>query len=90
MALDTGIATGVFDDESLLPQAMAKAREIAQWPVNALRETKRCMKQVHQQGIDAAFKVEQQGMEKQAGSPENIEAITAFIEKRAPDFSKPT
>ena len=23
-----------------------------------------------------------------AGSPENIEAITAFIEKRAPDFSK--
>ena len=89
-ALETGIATRVFDDESLLPEAMAKAREIAQWPLNALRETKRCMKKVHQQGIDAAFAVEQQGMQKQAGSPENIEAITAFIEKRAPDFSKLT
>jgi enoyl-CoA hydratase/carnithine racemase len=87
-ALETGIATAIYDDESLLPRAMAKAQEIAQWPVNALRETKRCMKRVHQQGIQAAFQVEGEGMEKQAGSPENIEAITAFIEKRAPDFSK--
>jgi 1,4-dihydroxy-2-naphthoyl-CoA synthase len=27
-------------------------------------------------------------MQAQAGSPENIEAITAFMEKRQPDFRK--
>jgi enoyl-CoA hydratase/carnithine racemase len=87
-ALETGIATRVFDDESLLTETLDKAREMAQWPVNALRETKRCMKATQRAGIAAAFAAEQAGMEKQAGSPENIEAITAFIEKRAPDFSK--
>lgn len=87
-ALEAGIATRSYSDEQLLEQTLAKAHEIAQWPVNSLRETKRCMKVAQQQGIDAAFAAEQSGMEKQAGSPENIEAVTAFIEKRAPDFSK--
>lgn len=86
-ALECGIATRVYADADLLPETIAKAREIAQWPVNALRETKRCMKRVHQQGIDAAFAAEHEGMQKQAGSPENIEAISAFIEKRRPNFS---
>ena len=27
-------------------------------------------------------------MARQAGSPENIEAVTAFLEKRPPDFRK--
>jgi len=27
-------------------------------------------------------------MQRQAGSPENIEAITAFMEKRPPNFRK--
>ena len=86
-ALECGIATRVYADVDLLPASLAKAREIAQWPVNALRETKRCMKRVHQQGIDAAFAAEHEGMQKQVGSPENMEAITAFLEKRRPDFS---
>lgn len=87
-AVETGIAARSFADDSLLQEAMEKAAEMAQWPVNSLRETKRCMKVAHQAGIAAAFDAEHEGMEKQAGSPENIEAITAFIEKRKPDFSK--
>ena len=65
---------------------MERAREIAQWPVNALRETKRCLQVSQRAPIEAAFAAENAGMEKQAGSPENIEAITAFMEKRKPDF----
>lgn len=87
-ALETGIATQVVQDDELLDHALNKAAEMAQWPVNALRETKRCLKAAHKAGIDTAFEAEQAGMEKQAGSPENIEAVMAFIEKRAPDFSK--
>lgn len=85
-ALHCGIAAGVLPDSDLFDHAMAKAEEIAQWPVNSLREIKRTLRLHHLPAIDAAIKAEQAGMERQAGSPENIEAITAFIEKRPPDF----
>jgi hypothetical protein len=42
----------------------------------------------HLESLDAAIVAEQAAMMRQAGSPENIEAITAFIEKRPPDFRK--
>ena len=89
-ALACGIAADVLPDADLFDHAMAKAREIAQWPVNALREIKRTLRMHHLDSVDAAIKAEQAGMARQAGSPENIEAITAFIEKRPPDFSKLT
>jgi len=87
-ALEVGIATAVIDDAEILEHARAKAREIAQWPVRSLQETKRCMKAAHIDGMKAAGDVEQAGMTKLAGSPENIEAVTAFIEKRAPNFAQ--
>ncbi len=85
-ALNSGIAAEVLPDANLFGHALAKAQEISQWPVNALREIKRCLRMPHREAIDAAFVAEQAAMERQAGSPENIEAITAFMEKRKPDF----
>jgi len=76
----------IFKDEELLAQTIAKAEQIAQWPVNALRETKRCIMALHQNDIEAARQREMKGMMKQVGSPENVEAITAFLEKRVPVF----
>jgi len=85
-AVASGIAAGKFKDDELLPRAMAKAAEIAQWPLISLRETKRCLKTVHQAGIDAAIKTEHEAMDRLADTPEKTEAVTAFIEKRKPDF----
>lgn len=87
-AVETGIARQKFSDDELMIKAMGKAAEIAMWPVNSLRETKRCMQEMHKPGIEAALKVEHEAMAKQAGSPENVEAIMAFLEKRKPDFNK--
>ena len=87
-AMETGIASRKFGDPELLPSALEKAAEIAQWPVNALRETKRCMQVMHKQAIHAALEAEHDAMSRQGGSPENIEAIMAFLEKRQPDFNK--
>ena len=87
-ALNCGIAADVLPDVDLFDYAFAKAQEIAQWPVNSLREIKRSLRLHHLDAIDKAINAEQAGMERQAGSPENIEAITAFIEKRAPNFRK--
>jgi enoyl-CoA hydratase/carnithine racemase len=85
-AMNCGIAADVLPDANLFDHALRKAQEIAQWPVNSLREIKRCLRQHHLPAIDAAIVAEQAAMERQAGSPENIEAITAFMEKRKPDF----
>ncbi len=85
-ALETGIATRLFPDEELLPATLAVAREIAQWPVSALQETKRTLMVAHAAGIRAAREAEDAGMALQAGSPANLEAIRAFLEKRPPDF----
>jgi enoyl-CoA hydratase/carnithine racemase len=83
-----GIAARVLPDADLLSHAMDRATEIARWPVNALREIKRCLRLHHGAPIAAAFEAEREAMARQAGSPENIEAITAFLEKRPPDFRK--
>ncbi|MCB1614910.1 MAG: enoyl-CoA hydratase/isomerase family protein [Pseudomonadales bacterium] len=85
-AVETGIARQSFPDEQLLDHAIRKAEEMAQWPVNSLKLTKRCLKQAHMKGIAAAREIEMQGMMALAGSPENVEAIMAFLEKRKPDF----
>jgi enoyl-CoA hydratase/carnithine racemase len=87
-ALHAGIAAAILPDAELFEHALAKAREIAQWPVNSLREIKRSLRLHHLPAIDLAIKTEQAGMLRQAGSPENIEAITAFMEKRPPNFRK--
>jgi enoyl-CoA hydratase/carnithine racemase len=87
-ALHMGIAADALPDEGLLGHALGKAQEIAQWPVNTLKEIKGCLKATQRDAIDRAFQVEQAAMVRMAGSPENIEAVTAFMEKRPADFRK--
>ena len=85
-AVETGIARRAFSDDELLPKTLEKAAEMAQWPRNALRETKRTLMQAHSTAINQARELEMAGMMRQVGSAENIEAVTAFFEKRAPRF----
>ena len=87
-ALEVGMAARAFPDVELLEATLAKAREIAQWPVTGLRAIKRTMMQAHRAGIAAAIEIEDDEMSKQAGSPENVEAITAFMQKRPADFKQ--
>ncbi len=87
-AVNAGIAAGKFKDDELLKNAMAKAAEIAQWPLISLRETKICLRLAHKAGIEAALKIEHQAMDRLSDTPEKTEALTAFIEKRKPDFRR--
>ena len=87
-ALEVGLAARAFPDDRVLEETLAKAREIAQWPISALRGIKQTLQVAHRAGIEAARQIEDEGMRKLAGSPENIEAITAFMQKRAPDFKQ--
>jgi len=87
-ALELGMCARVLPDDELLPAALEKAREIAQWPVSSLRGIKQTMQAAHRGAVDAARQIEDELMAKLAGSPENIEAVTAFMQKRKPDFSQ--
>jgi enoyl-CoA hydratase/carnithine racemase len=85
-AVAVGIAARAFPDAELLDAARSKAREIAKWPVSSLQATKRTLLAAHGDAVRRALEAEDAGMMEQAGSPENQEAIRAFVEKREPDF----
>ena len=87
-AIEMGMAARCLPDAELLPATLAKAREIAQWPVSALRAIKQTLQVAHRAGIEAAIAAEDEAMARLAGSPENIEAIRAFVEKRPADFKQ--
>ena len=87
-AVETGIATRAFPDAELLDATLARARDIAKWPVGSLQATKRTLLAARKAKVELALRAEDEGMRKQAGSPENLEAVRAFMEKRAPDFRK--
>ncbi len=87
-AVEVGIAARSFADDALLPSTLAKASEIARWPTSALVSIKRCLRTAHRAGIEAAREIEESEMARLGGSPENIEAVTAFVQKRDPDFKQ--
>lgn len=87
-ALELGIATRVLSDADLLPTALAKAAEIAVNPPGAVRHTKRLLLATRNAAVREARAREDEAFAERIGSPENMEAITAFFERRQPDFRK--
>lgn len=87
-AVELGIATRVLPDVELLAVALAKAAQIAVHPPRAVRHTKRLLLATRADAVRAARAREDEAFAERIGSPENLEAITAFFEKRTPDFRK--
>jgi enoyl-CoA hydratase/carnithine racemase len=83
-----GLATRACALDEVLPLAEAKAGELAALPPEALRHTKRLLLATRDAAVRAARAREDEAFRVRVGSPENIEAVTAFFEKRAPDFAK--
>jgi enoyl-CoA hydratase/carnithine racemase len=86
-AVELKLAAAACADDELLPRAMRKAAEIAQQPLASLRRTKQTLLAVRADAVAAARRREDAAMAASLGGPANIEAIRAFREKRAPDFS---
>jgi len=87
-AVDLGIATKLCEPADLLPTALERARVLARKPLGALRWTKRLLLATRAEQVRAARAREDEAFRYRVGSPENLEAITAFFEKREPDFSQ--
>ena len=87
-AVELNIATTLFTPDNLLPAAMARAAHIAGHAPESLRHTKRLVMATRQEQVAAARRREDEAFLVRVGSPENMEAITAFFERRKPDFSQ--
>jgi len=85
-ALQWGFVNQVVDDAVLLETARTLAQRLAALPPQAVRQTKRLMKQG---APDLAGRIDEELtlFRERLQSPEAAEAFTAFVEKRKPDFS---
>jgi enoyl-CoA hydratase/carnithine racemase len=83
-----GLATEVVPDQDLLAIAMDTARKLAAKPAAALQASKRLMKRSCREPLANAMKLETEEFSAQVRSEDAKEALTAFLEKRRPDFSR--
>jgi enoyl-CoA hydratase/carnithine racemase len=85
-AVELGLANALSDD--CLTLAMAQARRLASLPPASVRLAKRMMRQTVQPWLETQMANESREFFQRLLSPEAREAMTAFMEKREPDFSR--
>jgi enoyl-CoA hydratase/carnithine racemase len=73
-------------DGKLMHETFSVTDEIARMPTVSLVETKRLVTEARIDAVQAANTREQRVFSRLAGAPANMEAITAFLEKRDPVF----
>jgi enoyl-CoA hydratase/carnithine racemase len=85
-AVASGLALRVVEPDVLLTETMEIANRIARMPVSSLAETKKLVVAGRIDAIRAARAREDTVFARMVGAPANLEALTAFLEKREPDF----
>src|ERR1700756_3350460 len=86
-ATELGIITRVVPDQELLATATATAQELAEKPAGALQACKRLMRQPVREPLERAARSENEEFSARLRSLDTKEAITAFFERRPPDFA---
>jgi enoyl-CoA hydratase/carnithine racemase len=88
-ALECGLINGIVPDAKLMEHALAEAHKLAAQPPSALRTCKRLLRESLRQPALEAFDREVAELNNMVkGNPEAMEAMTAFMQKRKPDFSQ--
>jgi enoyl-CoA hydratase/carnithine racemase len=86
-ALQLGLVTAVVPDQALLTTATQAAQKLADLPSDALRACKRLMRQSYREQIEEAMRLENDEYPPRLRSADAKEALTAFLEKRKPNFA---
>src|SRR5688572_3826882 len=87
-AYAAGFVTEIVPEGELLERARAAALAVAALPPAAVRATKALMRSRVSAQVAAAMEDEGKAFRDRLRSPEAKEAMTAFFEKRKPDFSR--
>ncbi len=83
----SGLALEVFPNEGFLDRVMQEAENLASLPLISLLQTKALMMAPHIEAMKAANIAENEALLGLRGGPANVEAVSAFREKREPNFS---
>ena len=86
-AAELGLVTRVVPESRLLETATDTAQKLAEKPAAALQASKRLMKKPWRDALLEAAKAENREFSVRIRSADSKEAITAFFEKRLPDFT---
>ncbi len=87
-ALAMQLLNGVESEVEVLVVARQKARQLAQQPPSALRRCKALLRSADKAKLDQLIEKEMTVFAEAIRGPEFREAVTAFMAKRPPDFSR--
>lgn len=82
------LVNAVIPSAELQATALSKAKKLAAQPAASIRLTKALMRKASHAGVADFMTYEGQQFMSRLGSPEAKEAMSAFMEKRKPDFSQ--
>ena len=85
--VELGLALRVCSPDTLMAETLELAQRIAAMPISSLVVTKRLMLDAQLPLVVAARQREDAAFQTLMGGPANLEALTAFAEKREPDFT---
>ena len=85
--VEAGLALESVAPEALMPRVLEQAGKLARLPLASLLTTKKLIMDPLRDQLRASAGAENQGLARLAGGPANLEALTAFREKREADFS---
>lgn len=85
--LEVGLAMEVVPVDQFMPRVHEQADKLAALPLVSLMTTKQLMMDPLRKQMKASVVAENAGLEELRGGPANKEAVAAFLEKRAADFS---
>jgi 2-(1,2-epoxy-1,2-dihydrophenyl)acetyl-CoA isomerase len=85
-ALKLGLVNKVAPEAALLEEASKLAERVAKMPVGILGQVKRLMNNSFWATLDEQLESERNEIAMSANSMEGREGISAFVEKRQPDF----
>jgi enoyl-CoA hydratase/carnithine racemase len=87
-AYEAGFVTRLSPAGDTLQIARAASQRLAMLPAKSVRLTKALMKQAHAGAVSEQLLTEGNHFRAMLGEPAAREALTAFMEKRKPDFSR--
>ncbi|MGA9565087.1 MAG: enoyl-CoA hydratase [Candidatus Korobacteraceae bacterium] len=87
-AYELGLVNAVVPPDTLLAAALNTAHTLAEKPAAAVRATKALLKKAGATDLERAIREEVQVIAERLDSPETREALTAFLQKRKPNFKQ--
>ena len=85
--LELGLVNKVVPSDSLIEEALSWAEKLSIRSSQSLKFTKQIMRKALDSSYDDIYDLEAKTQNTLIGSEDNIEGVTAFMEKRKPNFS---